>query len=382
MDMFSKNITDADMRRQVDPLRKDSQEEVKREQGIDAHADPTPLHLKALKDLSRETDQSNQPIQDDLHPDLEEAYKQTERALQRLLNAAIAFCDGIISEGQLRAVRELLKEQEQRLLQLEGRYTPPFIEAKPVPSVIPDPEIVPAPPIKKEPDIALSPPITQDPEIEFVETDSVKRELETIVEPSASPSELTGMLISLEQKIARLERDYQQGRINASQYRAIQKHYLEQKEVATRLRQTHPDSDRWRVVLEEGKTSFLLQLNEATVRYVAFYDLKSHQRIFSQGEIPVDAEEAMALLGTFSSKEIDPKTGRMVATHTEDGSSLILIPGRFTAALVSFSQDPPGWQVRALREVHRNFEAANRVMLERAKHSALIFPNIERFFKS
>jgi len=368
--MFSKGITDADTRRQVDSLRKDSQEEQKRVRKLDTHEDPTPLNLKVPQELIQEPEDSHQLIQDDLHPELEQAYKQTERALQRLLNAAIAFCDGIISDGQLRAVRELLREQEQRLLQLEGRYTPPFVDEKPVPGVIPDPEILPAPPITKDPEIASIPAISK------------IHALETIIEPTANPKELTGMLITLEQKIARLEQDYQQSRINNSQYRAIQKHYLEQKEVATRLRQTHPDSDRWRVVLEEGKTSFLLQLNEATVRYVAFYDLKSHQRIFSHGEIPVDAEEAMALLSTFSSKDFDPRTGRMVATHTEDGSSLILIPGRFTAALVSFSQDPPGWQVRALREVHRNFEAANRVMLERAKHGALIFPNIERFFKS
>jgi hypothetical protein len=135
-------------------------------------------------------------------------------------------------------------------------------------------------------------------------------------------------------------------------------------------------------VLEEGKTSFLLQLNEAAIRYVALFDLKSHQRIFSQGDVPVDAEQAIALLGTFSSTEYDLRTGRMVATHADDGSSLVLIPGRYTAELVSFSQDPPGWQVRALREVHRNFEAANRNALDRGKRSALIFPNLERFFKS
>ena len=51
----------------------------------------------------------------------------------------------------------------------------------------------------------------------------------------------------------RLEQDFQQGRINASQYRAIYRHYMEQREVALRLREKYPDSDRWRVVLEEGK---------------------------------------------------------------------------------------------------------------------------------
>jgi hypothetical protein len=225
--------------------------------------------------------------------------------------------------------------------------------------VIPDPEIVTAPTVSEKPEVE-------------VEVDERRDESD----------ELTEMLISLNQKIDRLEKDYQQGRINTAQYRAIRKHYLEQKDVATRLQKTHPGSDRWRVVLEEGKTTFLLQLNEATVRFVAFYDLNSRTRLFSHGDMPLDAEEAIALLGTFGASEFDPRTGRMVATHADDGTALVLIPGRYTAALVSFSQDPPGWQVRALREVHRNFEAANRVALERGGKSALIFPNLDRFFKT
>jgi hypothetical protein len=148
------------------------------------------------------------------------------------------------------------------------------------------------------------------------------------------------------------------------------------------MRQTHPDSDRWKVVLEEGKTTFLLQLNEAAVRCVAFYDLRTRKLIFTQGDIPLEADDAISLLGTFGASEFNPKTGRMLATHADDGTALVLIPGRYTAALVSFSQDPPGWQVRALREVHRNFEAANKVALERGERRALVFPNLHRFVRS
>jgi hypothetical protein len=361
MDLFSKDLPDADIRRQVDTTHDETKREVNRERMKKPHEDPTPLNLKVPKELMGDYEGKKEAEEDEVHPELEQAYKDTERALQRMLSAAIAFCDGIISAGQLRAVRELLREQELRLTRLEGKYTPPFVEEPPVHAVIQDPEIITTPPIQNKPE-ELPP--------------------ELPINPPASPSELTGMLISLDQKLARLEQDYRQGRVNSSQYRAIQKHYLEQKEVATRLRQTHPDSDRWKVVLEEGKTTFLLQLNEAAVRCVAFYDLKSHERIFDQGEMPLDAEQAMALLGTFSSTETEPRTGRMVATHTDDGTALVLIPGRYTAALVSFSQDPPGWQVRALREVHRNFEAANRAALERDQRQSLIFPNLERFFKS
>jgi hypothetical protein len=48
---------------------------------------------------------------------------------------------------------------------------------------------------------------------------------------------------------------------------------------------------------------------------------------------------------------------------------------------VAFSDEPPGWQVRALREVLRNFEAANNVALDRGERKALVFPNLNRFFR-
>ncbi len=74
-----------------------------------------------------------------------EAHAQLELARQRLLSAAIAFCDGSISAGQLRAVRELLREKEQNLSQLEGKFTPPF-KKEPEPALpIINPDVVPAP---------------------------------------------------------------------------------------------------------------------------------------------------------------------------------------------------------------------------------------------
>jgi len=322
-----------------------------------------------------------------MSPELESAYKQTERALQRLLSAAIAFCDGAISAGQLRAVRELLREQELRLARLEGQYTPQFASETPPPLPDSDPEIIQVPPlsqISEDPEIIQVPPLSQISEgpeiIQVPPLSQISEEPEMPVMPEGD--ELSDMLTSLDQKIAQLEDDHKQGRINAAQYRAIRRHYKEQREVALRLRQAHPDSERWKVVLKEGKTTFLLQLNEAAVRCVAFYDLKTRRLIFTQGEIPDEADDAISLLGTFSASESGPRTGRMMATRADDGTALVLIPGRYTAALVSFSQDPPGWQVRALREVHRNFEAANRAALDRGERRVLVFPDLRRFVRS
>lgn len=287
-------------------------------------------------------------------PELLRALEQVEQARERMLSAALAFCDGTISAGQLRTVRELLRDKETRLGELEGSKPPVFVEE-------PTPE-----------ELELSDSLTA----RSIE-ETLALELET-----DDASELMDMLTSLDEKLDRLEDDFEHGRINASQYRAIRRHYQEQREVAMRLKEAHPSSDRWRVVLEEGRTTFLMQLNEATCTCAALFDLNSKEQIFTQGEMPEAAEEAMGLLRTFGPARKESGPGRMLATHMDDGSCLLLIPGRFTAVLSVFSQDPPGWQVRALREVLLNFEAANRAALRKEQRDKLVFPDLRRFVKS
>lgn len=284
-----------------------------------------------------------------------------ERARQRLLSAAIAFCDGLISAGQLRAVREMLREAELRMSKLEGEDRAPFVEPESEPVVATSPAAGPVEPLPTQSEPAFSP-----------------KESAT----AAIDAELESMLAHLDDKITQLEADFQQGRINASQYRAIRRHYVEQHEVALRLHQANPQSDRWRIVLEEGKTSFLMQLNEAECRCIALYDISSRECILSQGELPEEADQAMRFLSTFGQPASEQATGRMFATQTDDGANLLLIPGRYVASLVAFSDEPPGWQVRALREVLRNFEAANQSALSRGERKSLVFPNLDRFFRN
>jgi hypothetical protein len=287
------------------------------------------------------------------------ALEALEGAQERLLSAAVAFCDGQVSAGQLRAVRELLREKERRIDELGGLQASPFLEDL-------EPQSAPPPPSADEAAV----------ETQLEEPGYEDLDLDDIHDP-----ELRERLELLNQKIVRLEGDFQQGRINASQYRAIYRHYMEQRDVALRLREKFPDSDRWQVVLEEGKTRFLMQLNEAACHAIGLYDIQSRGRIYLHGEMPDTAEDAMALLGPFGASEGNTPDGRMYATKTDDGETLLLIPGVFTVSLAIFSQDPPAWQVRALREVHRNFEAANRVTLQKGTIDSLIFPDLSRFVK-
>ncbi len=321
---------------------------------------------------------NSKSVEDKKSKEYLDALEQLERAQERLLSSAIAFCDGVISAGQLRAVREFLREQERKIDELGGLQASPFLEAVEEPSAAAEPAVgeqpqrAPAQPTRSSAHASeiAQPGIAQDPMINT-------SQLADINDP-----ELKLRLEVLDQKISRLEQDFQQGRINASQYRAIYRHYMEQREVALRLRQKYPDSDRWQVVLEEGKTRFLLQLNEAACYSIGLYDIKSRDRIFVHGDMPASAEDALGLLGTFGGRDEGNADGRLFATKTDSGETLLLIPGAFTLNLAVFSQDPPAWQVRALREVHRNFEAANRAALQRGDRDKLIFPDLNRFVKS
>ncbi|MEW6566726.1 MAG: hypothetical protein AB1449_00880 [Chloroflexota bacterium] len=297
-----------------------------------------------------------------VNPEIEAALKRLEMARERLVSATIAFCDGSISFEQLKAVREYLRQQDLYLTQLTGRQVPPFAEEP----VSLEPEVIEAPEFPASP-AAPPPPAELGPELKLdgKQGEDIKSRIEL-----------------LDRKLAILEENFAVGRINATQYRAIRKHYMEQRQVALKLHAANPQSERWRVVLEEGKTLFLMQLNEAACLGFALYDMGDRQRIFLQGTMGRSAEEAMALLGTFGPPPAEGAAGRMLATRTDDGQSLLLVPGRFTAALVTFSQDPPGWQVRAIREVHRNFEAANQAALSRGERRNLVFPDVSRIVKS
>ncbi len=301
-----------------------------------------------------ETKVSDQETETGVDPEIQRAREQLALARERMLSSALAFCDGTISAGQLRAVRELLREQDMRLAQLEGNTPPVFVEK------------VAAEDFASEDSLA-------DRSIE----ETLKMELETRDAP-----ELMEKLAHIDEKLERLENDFENGRINGSQYRAIRRHYQEQREVAMRLREAHPNSDRWKVVLEEGRTTFLMQLNEALCTCVALYDLENREQIFIQGNMPDSAEEAMGLLRTFGPPRNESGHGRMLATQLDDGSGLLLIPGNYTAVLAVFSQDPPGWQVRALKEVMLNFEAANRAALRKSEFKKLVFPDLQRFVRS
>lgn len=388
------------------------------------------LQTKTSPGISSETQASPDGTPPD-DPELKVSLQRLRIARTNLLSAAVAYTNGRISEGQLRAVRELMEEQKRRF---ESRYGKElmtklvdalrsvdgdFVEQAEAqlpsdasPSV-PNPPAAdrqtttgpsPSPPRRKgaaeqwgKPAVRpVSTPATPEHDRRSPEKVTSSPSPDSGKKPEAlhrrwpveSASIAAGILRryknrlkGVDAKLSRLERDYHKGRINSFQYRAIRKHFLKQRQAALRLLYNYHDSLRWEVILEEGKTELLMELNQAACTGLAVYDNRTFHCLYIEGQLPESASEALAFLGTFGSSRSESQQGLMYATHSEEGDTLLLIPGKFTSSLGVFSGDPPAWQARALREVHRNFEIANHQALDRMDKDSLIFPNLGRFIR-
>ncbi|MGD8814394.1 MAG: hypothetical protein PVI78_07955 [Anaerolineales bacterium] len=306
------------------------------------------------------------------------ALTRLRNARQRLYSAAIAFCEGHISEGQLRAVRELLRAHEQHFAETGEIMVPPFIDELELDGIPPKADKEESPSAGETTTPAMRAPFPAPPKVSDPEP---KPELQTPLDEDHVQS-IQEKLDSLEKKIQALEEDIHKGRINPAQYRAIRRHYQEQRSIAVQLHKKHPDSDRWRVVLEDGKTTFLMQVNETICYGVSCYEYKTHQLLFREGQLPEGSESGISFLGAFGGPAPENQTRRMFGTQTDDGTTLLLIPGRYTAAVAAFSKEPPEWQARALREVHRNFEHANRAVLGEGVDRPMVFPDLSNFIRS
>lgn len=285
---------------------------------------------------------------------IEAARRSLEALKDQLLAAALDFADGRVDSSQLDALRKRYQLRQEELKRLErGDIQPdavlPFVlDDKPPAIEAPSGPTVPAPPASPQPE-----------------------------------EEARRAIADLDRKLALVEEEFRIGNLNVRQYEAIMRHYREQRDVASRMLVTHPSTDRWKVVLAEGKTTFLKSQLEARSIGYAIYDIRTQRRLFHVGNVAPEVEAALPLLSTFRPHGQRVSKREIFGTDLEDGRSVSLIVGQFTAALVIFSQRPPHWQLNVCNEVHVSFEGANKASLSRGDPDPgrLIFPDLRKLVK-
>jgi len=167
-------------------------------------------------------------------------------------------------------------------------------------------------------------------------------------------------LEKLRQKTALVAKEFADGNLNRAQFVAMYAHYNEKRIIIERLLTRDPGTQAWQTVATPGLTTFLKEHYEARVLSFAVYDLNTNELISSQGEplLPIDlANKIITAI-------------RMVLRNHQN------LNAQRKALENNQWLEPSTQQVRLVQDLHRDFERANRQMLERGVRQAeqLVFP--------
>jgi hypothetical protein len=190
-------------------------------------------------------------------------------------------------------------------------------------------------------------------------------------------------LENLRQKTAQVANEFNEGKLNHAQFTAMYAHFNEKRQIIERLLARNPDSQAWQSVARGGQTMFLKQHFEARVIAYAIYDngvVDPENVINSAGPIPLTPEVAKPILTAIAMllrTRTTDKPMRALRRQIEDGRWIAIIPGTHTSAIAMFSLEPSSQQFDLAVDMHRDFERANRVTLERGIRAPeqLVFPH-------
>lgn len=198
-------------------------------------------------------------------------------------------------------------------------------------------------------------------------------EAETASEP-AVPNSPEAALEDLRRKMERVASEFAAGRINRAQFNAMYGRYTEQRAIIERLIQRNPQNDAWKNVAKPGHTTFLRQHFEARPMYYVIFQHNRTTPLMMGGQQPNMTQIGDVLKALWGMKD-RPKVG-LARKDMGNGNWLVLALGEHAVTLVMFMLEPSPMQANKVRDLHSDFERANRMALERGTKSLdrLVFP--------
>lgn len=203
-----------------------------------------------------------------------------------------------------------------------------------------------------------------------------KWETQTITPIQITPEDVPSALAFLRQKMEETAIEFSNGNLNRAQFTAIYKHYNEKRTIIEKIYQRDPQSDAWKQVAEAGSTGFLRRHFEARPVFFVVFLNNIPQPLLSGGEQTTKAVTQISkLLKVLWSLEKPAEKG-VARKSMGDGQWLVVAVGDHSVTFVIFSRQPSNAQTNLVRDLHEDFERANRLLLERKMHTArrMVFP--------
>ncbi len=186
----------------------------------------------------------------------------------------------------------------------------------------------------------------------------------------ASPQE---RLALLREKMETVANEYARREISRAQFNAIYGHYSEQRAIIERIISRDPSNDGWKQASRSGKTSFLREHFEARpVNYVIY--LHHQPRPLMGGGTRPDMQRIAGLLKTLWN--MDKLRVGVVRILLREPTWLVMAAGRKSVSFVTYHLEPSGTQMNRVYDLHKDFERANRILLERQRinKGQMVFP--------
>lgn len=203
-----------------------------------------------------------------------------------------------------------------------------------------------------------------------------KWETQTIAPLQITPEDAQSALQYLRQKMEDTAVEFSNGNLNRAQFSAIYKHYNEKRTIIEKIHQRDPESDAWKQVIEPGQTGFLRQHFEARPVFFVVFLNKQSRPLLSGGEQSTKTITQIGkLLKLLWNLEREPEKG-VARKAVGDGQWMVLAVGEYSVTFVVYSRQPSNNQSNLVRDLHSDFERANRLLLERGTHTArrMVFP--------
>lgn len=216
-------------------------------------------------------------------------------------------------------------------------------------------------------------PTTEFPQKTPLSTDPTPAENTPL--PIKLPDNPAEALEILRQKMESSASEFAQGKLNRAQFNAVYSRYSEQRSIIERLMKRDPDSDAWKAVAAPGHTRFLIDHFEAhTLYYIVFLHNRPKPLMWG-GKTPPEGTIIIQILKTLWSMPNRPKTGA-ARKDVKNGRWLLIVIGEHAVTIVHYSLEPAALQMNRVRDMHADFERANKMLLERGMTSPerLVFP--------
>jgi hypothetical protein len=172
--------------------------------------------------------------------------------------------------------------------------------------------------------------------------------------------EALAFLETTQAKVDRLAADFNAGTINGAQFRNLYAHYQRQIQSVESLIETAPSSADWKGLVPEGESILIRRKHSAKAVGYAIFENESGMPISTLGQFELDPALLVPMLASYRSAAKEAFGAGTRSTEMEDGRWLCFVPGEYTTMLALFTADPAGKQLQFLRQLHRQFEQANR----------------------